>query len=96
MTHEAEPRWSFCGIPGPHVVFAGPRTRAEFERLPLEPVVHDWVPDQDPVVAPRGDQRAWERRCTVKVLADAETGIDVIFQWFDYRLAERQGGDGEG
>ncbi len=73
---------TFCAIPLPGVVYAGPKTRAEFDALPLPETVHDWV-GSDTTTLLKADGRRWERRCHVKAVEGQ--GVRVIFQWFDER-----------
>lgn len=75
---------SYCRVSSDTTVYAGPRTKAEFDRLPLEVRVHDWQPDQ-PTTLIKGDGNEWERRCHSKQL-DSPNGITVIFQWWDERV----------
>lgn len=75
---------SFCSIPIPTTVFAGPRTREEFDALAVEATVHDWRPCSTTTLL-RHDGQQWERRCTSKLI---EAGnIRVVIQWFDERPA---------
>lgn len=78
-------RNSFCGIPTPTLVYAGPQTKAEFDALALPGDVHDWKPDEVQTLI-RNDGRQWEHRCHSKVLE--ANGVMVIFQWFDRRPVE--------
>lgn len=91
----AEPQHpTFCAIPSPSTVYAAPSTRAEFDRLALPEIVHDWRVDSVTTLL-EDDGRTWERRCHSKVLGDHSPGsLTVIFQWFDQRPAKAnaQGG----
>lgn len=82
---------SFCAVPLPTLVYAGPKTREEFDLIAIEPTVHVWQPCEwwEAREAPdEDDGRKWERRCTSKTLGEIgdSTGVTVIFQWFDYRV----------
>jgi hypothetical protein len=78
-----EQAYSFCGIHGGKLVYACPKTKAEFDLLPLEVRVHDWQSDKTTTLI-KGDGNEWERRCHSKEL-ESTTGITVIFQWWDER-----------
>lgn len=77
---------SFCAVPTPNTVYAGPRTKEEFDLIPLPVRIHDWKTD-DVETLLQNDGQQWERRCHSKYLDGREngTGFDVIFQWFDRR-----------
>lgn len=80
---------AFCGVPLPNLVYIGPGTREEFDRINLPATVHGWLPDDFHTRMQR-DGRAYERRCTSKTLGELgnRDGVAVIFQWFDFRVAE--------
>ena len=79
---------SFCGIPLPRLVYASPQTREEFDRIELPEHVHEWQADPTETLL-KGDGRQWEHRCYSKVLGElGSAGVTVIFQWFEYRVAE--------
>lgn len=82
-------RNSFCAIPLPQLVYAGPRTREEFDLLELPETVHDWKPDPTTTLL-KGDGKLWEHRCHSKALGElgGPGAVEVIFQWFEYRVAE--------
>lgn len=84
-------RHSFCGVPIPEAIYAGPRTRAEFDRIPLPENVFEWSEDSTATLL-RNDGRRWERRCRAKHLASVRPAPDVIFQWFDERPIAAPGG----
>lgn len=85
-------RFSFCTIPLPQLVYASPRTREEFDRLELPETVHEWVPDKTTTII-EGDGNQWEHRCHSKHLGElGTTSVSVIFQWFEYRVAENAEG----
>ncbi|MFC4729516.1 hypothetical protein [Coralloluteibacterium thermophilus] len=77
---------SFCSVPIPGVVYAGPRTRDEFDLIDLPETVHEWQSCETTTLI-KGDGREWERRCTSK--SAKANGVRVIFQWFDERPSER-------
>jgi hypothetical protein len=78
---------SFCAVPTSGAVFAGPRTKEEFDSIPLPETVHDWKPDKTETLL-RNDGQQYERRCHSKMLGEPGTGsVYVIFQWFDVRIA---------
>lgn len=79
---------TFCAVPLPHLVYAGPHTREEFDRLALPETVHEWKADTTFTLI-KNDGQAWERRCHSKVLGDhSRDSVTVIFQWFDERPVE--------
>ena len=79
---------SFCGIPLPRLVYASPQTWEEFDRLELPEHLHEWEADPTETLL-RGDWRQWERRCHSKHLGEVDgAGVTVIFQWFEYRVAQ--------
>lgn len=77
---------AFCGVPTPtgKLIYAGPHTRSEFDRIPLPAHEYEWVACTTQTII-QNDGRQWQRRVTAKSLDDAATGISVIFQWVDYR-----------
>lgn len=81
--------YSFCTVPIPRTVYAGPSTKEEFDRLPLPETVHDWQHSETTTLLKKDGQQ-WERRCHSKVLGDySRPGqVVVIFQWFDERVVE--------
>ena len=80
--------FAFCAIPLPRLVYAGPKTREEFDRLELPETVHEWKPDSTTTLI-KGDGKQWEHRCHSKTLGElGSSSITVIFQWFEYRVAE--------
>lgn len=83
-------QFTFCGVPTPtgKLIYAGPATREEFDRIPLPAKQFDWNPCQTTTVL-KADGREWERRVTAKSLDDASTGISIIFQWFEERPVEQ-------
>ena len=79
---------SFCAVPLPSTIYAGPATRAEFDRIPLPELVHEWQFDKVATLL-KNDGQKWERRCHSKALGDhSQSSITVIFQWFDERPVE--------
>lgn len=80
---------SFCAIPTPRLVYAGPQTREEFDRLELPEQVHEWKADPTTTLL-KNDGQQWEHRCHSKTLGEFGTPgvVAVIFQWFEYRVAE--------
>ncbi|ODT97336.1 MAG: hypothetical protein ABS82_01155 [Rhodanobacter sp. SCN 67-45] len=77
---------TFCAVPAPGLVYAGPRTKEEFDLIRLPETVHDWQADQVETLL-HADGAQYERRCHSKVLGDhAPDGVTVIFQWFDFRV----------
>lgn len=87
----SEPRrQSFCAVPLKNVVYAGPRSREEFDRLPIEETVHAWQPAEVEALL-RNDGQRYEQRCHSKAF-ESQSGLTVIFQWFDYRVAEAPAG----
>lgn len=82
---------SFCAVPLPNLVCAGPRTREEFDRLELPETVHEWSPDKVRTLI-QNDGQEWERRCYSKAFGDyRKNGVMVVFQWFDYRPVAADG-----
>lgn len=79
-------RHSFCLVPTAGTIYAGPRTKEEFDLIPLPVSVHDWRPDSTTTLI-KNDGQPWEQRCHSKFLDGSQngTGFDVIFQWFDRR-----------
>jgi hypothetical protein len=77
----------FCAVPLPYLVYVGPRTREEFDRIALPETVHEW--SLDPICTLiKHDGQEWERRCHSKALGDYSRGsVSVVFQWFDERPA---------
>lgn len=73
---------SFCAVALPNTVYAGPRTKQEFDQIALPELVHSWAPS-DTVSLLRKDGRQWERRCFSKCLEGGP--VTVIFQWFEER-----------
>ncbi len=86
----SERQFVFCGVPTPtgKLIYAGPTTREEFDRIPLPATQSDWKLNST-ATALKGDGRQWERRVTAKSLEDANTGITVIFQWIEDRPVEQ-------
>ena len=81
--HSSDDRaFSFCSVPLATTVFAGPRTKEEFDRISLPATVHDWQPCKTTTLC-KNDGREWERRCHSKFVETA--ALHVIFQWFDER-----------
>lgn len=78
---------SFCAIPLPRTVYAGPRTWEEFDRLDLPESVFEWKENEYETEI-RADGQKWETRCHAKVLGELGTQVSVIFQWFEHRVAE--------
>ncbi|AXI84210.1 hypothetical protein FUT69_01415 [Xylella taiwanensis] len=82
---------SFCRVPLPGLVYARPKSKEEFDRLPFSERVHDWAPDSTETVL-RNDGLEYEHRLHVKSLeirsGDNINQFEVIFQWFEYRVAE--------
>lgn len=79
---------AFCAIPLPRLVYVGPQTREEFDRLELPEAVHEWKPDTATTLI-KGDGKQWEHRCHSKTLGElGSSSVAVIFQWFEYRVAE--------
>lgn len=78
--------YSFCAVPTSNTVYAGPRSKEEFDLIPLPERIHDWKHDQTETLL-RNDGQQWERRCHSKFLEWRQNGTDlnVIFQWFDRR-----------
>lgn len=81
---------SFCAVPLPTLVYAGPSSRQEFDRIPLPVSVGEWKDDSSLSLL-KGDGKAWQRQISAKVMdpyyTGCSTGITVIFQWFDERPA---------
>ncbi|MFC6838576.1 hypothetical protein [Xanthomonas theicola] len=78
---------AYCGIPTPTLVYAGPSSREDFDRLELPATVHDWKPDATTTLI-KADGKQWERRCTSKTLGDmGSNSVTVVFQWWDHRIA---------
>jgi len=76
---------SFCSVLSETTVFAGPRTKEEFDRIALPEMVHEWKPDKIETLL-RADGSEYEQRCHSKQLGNyAEGTITVIFQWFESR-----------
>jgi len=82
-------RSSFCAIPLPRLVYAGPKTREEFDCLELPETVHEWKADPTETLL-KADGQQWEHRCHSKTLNELGVAgeVAVIFQWFEYRVAE--------
>ena len=79
---------SFCAVPLPGFVYAGPKTKEEFDRIPLPVTVHEWKPDSTETML-RNDGLQYERRCHSKSIeSTAPDTLMVIFQWFEARVAE--------
>lgn len=79
---------AFCAIPLPRLVYAGPQTQEEFDRLELPETVHEWKPDATATLI-KCDGKQWEHRCHSKTLGElGSNSVAVIFQWFEYRAAE--------
>lgn len=77
---------SFCSVLTPGIVYAGPATKEEFDRIPLPEMVHDWKPSKVETLL-RADGSQYEHRCHSKALGDYRPdSITVIFQWFEYRV----------
>lgn len=78
--------YSFCSVPTPSTIYAGPSTKEEFDRIPLPVRVHDWCPDQITTVI-QNDGQMWESCCHSKFMDGSQngTGFNVIFQWFERR-----------
>lgn len=77
---------SFCAVPLPHLVYASPASREEFDRLDLPASAPgNWKADTTLDLI-KGDGQHWERRCTVKALESA--GLSVIFQWWEERVIQ--------
>lgn len=76
---------SFCGIATPTLVYAGPPTKEDFDKLACDEMVHDWKPDRTTTLL-KADGLEWERRCHSKTVGGS--GVLVIFQWFDERPIE--------
>ena len=70
---------SFCSVALPHIVYAGPSTKKEFDAIPLSVSVHEWKPS-DIVTMVRRDGQQWEQRVHSKALEGGP--VTVIFQWF--------------
>lgn len=80
-------QFTFCAVPIPRLIYAGPATREEFDRIPLEATVHEWKFDRTITIL-KSDGQPWERRATTKCLGEHDDkGVTVIFQWFDERPA---------
>lgn len=78
---------TFCAVPAPGLVYAGPRTKEEFDLIRLPETVHDWQADKVETLL-HADGAQYERRCHSKMLGEPGTGsVYVIFQWFDVRVA---------
>lgn len=78
---------SFCAVPLESLVYAGPRTRAEFDRLPLPELVGEWRLNNATTLI-KGDGQQWETLSRSKSLT--ANGITVIFQWRDERPVAQQ------
>ena len=79
----------FCVVPLPNLVYVGPATRDEFDRLALEVTVHGWERATSlDAIYNDGQQR--ERRVTSKVIE--ANGVTVIFQWLEERVIDSEDG----
>lgn len=78
--------YSFCTVPTAGTIYAGPRTKEEFDLIPLPVCVHGWCPDQTTTLI-ENDGQLWESCCHSKFMDGSQngTGFNVIFQWFDRR-----------
>lgn len=82
----------FCAVPMPTIVYAGPATKEEFDRIQLKETVHDWQPGRASTL--REDGQQWERQCHSKTLGNFEQdGVTVVFQWFDERPIAAEKGE---
>lgn len=88
MSAEHEHR-SWCRAALPHWIFAGPASKAEFDKIQLPVLVGEWQADRTET-AIRNDGNQYEHQCHCKVARDATAGVEVIFQWFEYRIAGDQ------
>jgi len=79
---EKSARPSFCAVALPHLVYAGPRTRKEFDCLPIEETVFAWKPDSAETLI-RNDGQQYECRCHSKTF-ESHSRLTVIFQWVEY------------
>lgn len=81
-------RISFCSAPLPNLVYAGPASKDEFDRISLpENPAGTWTADPARTILEEDGQN-WERRCYTKTLGELGSGqVAVIFQWFEYRPA---------
>lgn len=76
---------SFCTVPTPSVVYAGPTMKEEFDRIPLEETIHDWAHDKVETLL-RNDGQPYESRCHSKAFGDIGK-LYVIFQWVEHRVS---------
>lgn len=83
-------RNSFCVVATPTLIYAGPQSAEEFERIALpENVPGDWEPD--PVAAlVECDGRAHQRRVRSKTLGELGGGQGpvVVLQYWERRVVE--------
>ncbi|MHB1057279.1 MAG: hypothetical protein ACYC0F_05285 [Rhodanobacter sp.] len=78
---------SFCNVLTPDLVYAGPRTREEFDAIPLPEMVHPWQRSKVETLL-RADGMQYESCCHSKTLGEfGSDTVTVIFQWFEYRAA---------
>lgn len=76
---------SFCSVPAAHYIYAGPRTREEFDLIALPEMVHEWKHDRITTLL-KNDGQQWERRCHSKCVGEHGAGkVTVIIQWFEER-----------
>lgn len=76
---------SFCGVPSPKIIYAGPGSREEFDLIALPEMLHAWKADSSETFL-RNDGQQWERRCHSKTLGElGRDPVCVIFQWFEAR-----------
>lgn len=80
-----EPVRSWCSVALPDCIFAGPNSKAEFDKINLQATIHGWKPAETETVL-RNDGRTYEGRCHSKAIE--QDGVTVVFQWFEYRVAE--------
>jgi len=77
---------SFCSVPLPRTVYAGPRSKEEFDRIDLPETIHEWKPDTTETLI-RNDGKQYEQRCHSKCLGElGSSSVAVIFQWFERRV----------
>lgn len=74
---------TFCAVATPSLVFAGPRHRHDYDRLPLPETVGDWAPSFATSMA-KADGREWEVRIRSKAIEGCGA-VTVIFQWREER-----------
>ncbi|KAF1005442.1 MAG: hypothetical protein GAK28_03194 [Luteibacter sp.] len=75
---------SYCHVRGGRHVFAGPRSKQEFDDIPLPEIVHDWKACETTTLI-KADGQQWERRLHSKCIEGGADGVNVVLQWSDER-----------